>query len=540
MRLLAALLRQRARRDALQLALWLAGLAGLTAAATAAAVLDAFADEDDRREILAVAIATRTILIFRGTPNGVSDGAFAFFLLYAWIAMLGGLMAVLLAVRHTRGDEETGRAELIGATPAGRVLPLAATVLHGVLAQLGLAVLTAAGLVAAGLEPHGSLVFGAALGASGVAFLGIGLLAAQVFGTARAASGASIAVVLAAYLVRGIGDAAGSPSDDLVRVTPAWPSWLSPIGYGQLTGAYVENDLAPLTAPLACGVVLIALVFALQSARDQGASLLPDRGGRARGGRLLSSSLGLAWRLSLPVLAAWSAGAVVAGLLATTLTAAIDELSGDLPQVVELLQARMGAIGSIEVAFVALFFGMVGILAACCAVQAGLRARQEESRGTAEAILATPVPRVRWLAEYGLVGVAVTAVMLAAAAAAGAFGAARGDHAETLVPVVLEAAAAQPPACLTFLGVTMLLVAAAPRIAATVAWTLVGLSGVLGFFGPVLGLPETVVDLSPFAHTPVPVGDGAGWSGGLWLAIAGVVAAGAGLVAMRRRELATD
>lgn len=536
---LLLLLRQRARRDLLQLALWIAGIVGMTVAATTA-VFDAFADEGDRREILAVAIATRTILIFRGTPNGVSDGAFAFFLLYAWIAMLGGLMAVFLAVRHTRADEETGRAELVAATPAGRVLPLAATVIHGILSQLVLGALVAVGLILAGLEARGSLVFGAALAASGIAFLGLGLVTAQVFGTARGASGAAVATVLAAYLLRGIGDAAGTPSEDLVTVEPAWPSLLSPIGYGQLTGAYVEDDLAPLAVPLACGILLAVLVFWMQSVRDQGASLLPDRGGRAHGGRLLGTSLGLAWRLGLPILAGWTAGAIVAGLLATTLTGAIDELAGDVPQIVELLQARMGAVASIEEAFVALFFGMVGILAACCGVQVGLRARHEETRGTAEPVLATPVPRVRWLAEYGLVGAAAVCIMLAAAAAAGALGAARSDHADTLVPVVMEAAAAQAPACLTFLGVTLLLVAVAPRAAAPAAWTLVGLSGILAFFGPVLGLPDAVIDLSPFTHTPVTVDDDPDWTGAAWLVAAGLVATAAALAGMRRRELATE
>ena len=64
-------------------------------------------------------------------------------------------------------------------------------------------------------------------------------------------------------------------------MTPAWPSWLSPIGYGQFTGAYVENDLTPLLIPLAFAAALIALVFGLQAVRDQGASLVAGRAGRA-------------------------------------------------------------------------------------------------------------------------------------------------------------------------------------------------------------------------------------------------------------------
>ena len=92
---LMVLLRQRIRRDRLQLALWIVGIAVL-AYASMTAVFDTYGEEQDRKEILGVAIATRTILVFRGTPNGTDDGAFAFFLLFAWLALMGGLMSTCL------------------------------------------------------------------------------------------------------------------------------------------------------------------------------------------------------------------------------------------------------------------------------------------------------------------------------------------------------------------------------------------------------------------------------------------------------------
>ena len=38
-------------------------------------------------------------------------------------------MAILLVVRHTRAEEETGRAELVGAGVVGRHAPLAAALI---------------------------------------------------------------------------------------------------------------------------------------------------------------------------------------------------------------------------------------------------------------------------------------------------------------------------------------------------------------------------------------------------------------------------
>lgn len=115
----ALLWRQRLCRDWLQLCIWIASIA-LLAAVSMSAVQSAFDSQAERKNILATMIAGRSILIFRGTPNGTSDGAFTFLLLFTFSALMAGLMSVFLATRHTRGDEEAGRAELIAATPAGR------------------------------------------------------------------------------------------------------------------------------------------------------------------------------------------------------------------------------------------------------------------------------------------------------------------------------------------------------------------------------------------------------------------------------------
>jgi ABC-2 type transport system permease protein len=536
--LLNALLWQRLRRDRLQLVLWIVGTA-LLAYSSITAVFDTYGEEQDRREILGVAIATRTILVFRGTPNGVDDGAFAFFLLFAWLALMGGLMSTFLAVRHTRQEEEQGRAEAVAATPAGRILPMTATVVHGVLANVALGLFIALALVANGLDAGGSFVWGIATTVSGVAFLAFGLFAAQLFRTSRGANGLSVTFVLAAYLLRGIGDAAGTPSDDLLHVTPAWPSRLSPIGYGQFTGAYVENDLTPLLIPLVFAAALIALVFGLQAVRDQGASLLAGRPGRASARPLLSSSFGLAWRLNTSILLSWTAGAIATGLLATSLSSVIDQAATDAPQVLEVLRNAIGSDASIEEAFVAVFYGIVGILAACCAVQVGIRARQEEAHGSAELVLGTPVPRVRWLLEYWIVGVIVIVVVLAAAALAGIAGAGSAADPESLIPIVLEAAAAQLPACLVFLGLTLLVFAFLPRATIPIGWTTVGVAAILGTWGPILQVPEWLVDLSPFAHSPVPSGGEADWTGGFWMLGIGLAAAAMAVWSMRRRELAS-
>ena len=100
------------------------------------ACADTYGTEQDRASLLAAALANPVILLFRGLPSGTGEGAFIAFLIFPWLALLAALMSTFLAVRHTRGDEEAGRAELVAATPGrrARCRPSPRS-LHGLLAN---------------------------------------------------------------------------------------------------------------------------------------------------------------------------------------------------------------------------------------------------------------------------------------------------------------------------------------------------------------------------------------------------------------------
>jgi ABC-2 type transport system permease protein len=537
--LLWPLLAHRIRRDRIQLALWILGTAGLALMATTA-VADTFGDRAERESILRLTILAPAILVFRGTPNGGGEGEFTVFLILAFLALLAGLMSTFLAVRHTRGDEEQGRAELVESTPAGRTLPTVATVLHGVLANVALGVAIMIAFATSGLAVDGSAVAGAAVAATGVAFFAIGLVAAQLFRSSRGANGFSVAVVLAAYLVRGIGDALGESSDDGLVRTAAWPSWLSPIGWAQRTEPFAANDLTPVLLSIGLAVVLVGLVFWFQAARDSGASLLPELSGRDHAGPVLSGSVGLAWKLNSGAILAWAVGAAVFGALATTLTPLVDEIGAEVPVMVETLRRFVGDDATLEEAFVTTFFTMVGILAAAAALQVVIRARLEEAHGTAEPVLATPVPREWWLGGYAVVAAIAVVVVLGVSALAAAAGAQTADDPAAVAGGALQAAAAQVPAVLVYLAIGLLLLALAPRFAIPGAWSLLALGAFFGIFGELLGIPDWMHELSPFSHVPVPVDGEVDWTSGFWMLAIAAAGVAAAVVAMRRRELVTE
>ena len=165
-----ALLRQRVRRDWLQLLLWLLGTYALAAAAVGG-VAASYGTEPDRVAVLAAVMANPVIMLFRGLPSGAELDAFTLFLIFPFLAMMAAFMSTFLAVRHTRTEEELGRAELVGATPAGRTTPLIATIVHGCLANLALALLVFLAFVMGGFDPLGCLIAGLALDGAAAAWL---------------------------------------------------------------------------------------------------------------------------------------------------------------------------------------------------------------------------------------------------------------------------------------------------------------------------------------------------------------------------------
>ena len=538
------LVRQRMRRDRWQLLFWVAGT-GLLALVSAVGVANTYGDEAARNGILSLAISSPAILLLRGLPQGGGLDAFVFFEIFTYLALLAALMSTFLAVRHTRAEEESGRAELISSTPASRTLPAVATVVHGLVANVLVGAATWLGMLGGGLAMTGSLVTGVATAAVGTSFLGVGMLAAQAMRTARGANGVSSALVGLAFVLRGVGDALGTQTGATEMVS-RWPSWLSPIGWAQHTGAFTTNTLLPLLLNVTLAVVCFAAVLMFQGHRDTGASLLSARSSRTTAGALLSGTFGLAWRLHWPAVVGWSLGGAATGLLAGTLTGLVQQAAEADPSI----GAALGRIGSgsgasgsdpdaMTQALIGALFTIAGALAAGCAVQAIIRMRQEEASGTAELLLAAPVSRVRLLADYVVLGAIATVAVLAAATLAAVVGLVVSGQPSSLFGDVTAAAAAQLPAGLVYLGIAVLLFVLVPRTTIGAGWGLLALGIVVGIFGGLIGLPDWLRNISPFTHTPVTTGSTTDWSGGVWMLVVALALVGASVLFVRRRELAS-
>ena len=465
-----------------------------------------------------------------GQLNGSSVGALTAWRIGVWAALFCALMTIFIVIRHTRGDEEAGRLELVGSAVVGRQAALTAGLLTAVTASVAVAALLGVVLSALGLPVSGSVVFALAIGANGLAFTGIAAVAAQLAAGARGARGIAFGVLGAAFMLRAIGDSAG-PSG------PSWLTWTSPLGWVELTRPFDGQRWWVLALPCAVLAAGVGAAYALAARRDLGAGLLPDRPGRASASGLLRGPLSLAFRLQRGVLAGWAAG--VAFIFAASGAAAkgIGQLLGS-STALQREFTRLGGQTAITNAYLAALMVLAGLGAAGYATSAVLRLRAEETDGLAEPLLATAAGRIRWGLSHVAVAVFGAAVLLAVAGLAAGLGyGLRAGSAGPQAARMIGAAMAQLPASLVIAGVAVALVGLLPGACVAGAWTVLGVVVFIDLFGEALQLSHWLLDISPFTHAPRLPGGTVSAAPLLWLCLAALAFSAVGLAALRRRDI---
>jgi ABC-2 type transport system permease protein len=263
------------------------------------------------------------------------------------------------------------------------------TAAFAITAAVNLVIALLIGLVTTAGQPFaGSLALGLSLASMGWIFAAAGAVTAQLSQGHRTATGAGLAAVGAATVLRIAGDAAGPDHAQAL-------SWFTPVGWMQRLHAFTHPQwwifgLAGVTV-----AVLSATAYALEDGRDLGSGWLADRLGPATAAPHLRSPLALAWRLHRGTLLVVTAGFALIGLL---LGAVADGAAQAGPQLGTFL-AKLGVSNSGQALIVLMIYIFAEVTSAYAIVVA-LLPRSEEVAGLAEPLLATPVSRLRWAGSH--------------------------------------------------------------------------------------------------------------------------------------------
>ena len=243
------LLRLAVRRDRVTLVAWAAGMAMFVAATTAMFGQSLARQADLVRETQMV--ATNAGMRLLGLTSGPSVGGYLLHREYVTLAVLAALMSMFAVIRHTRQNEELGRAEILGSTVVGRYADLAAGVVVAAAANVLLALLVARG----DRDQRAASCWcdaGRRIRCSGRTGLG-GSDRGDVPALSHDPRSRGDLIGRSRLRVRSQRHRqhVGKRRWSRRHVTSAWPAWLSPIGWGQQTRPFGGGHWWPLLIAVA-------------------------------------------------------------------------------------------------------------------------------------------------------------------------------------------------------------------------------------------------------------------------------------------------
>jgi ABC-2 type transport system permease protein len=467
--------------------------------------------------------------LFYGVPHDLTTvGGYTAWRAGGILAIFAGVLGIFASTRAIRGEEESGRSELVLAGALSRVGAFVAALLSlgAMLAIVWFA--TGVGLLAGGLPFAGSWYLALAVMTPALVYVGVGCVAAEIMPTRRSALGTAGAVLGIDFILRVVAD----------TVDVGVFRWFIPLGWAEELRPFSGSRAAVLILPGACSAVLLFIAARIHAGREVGAGLVAARDTAPPRLRLLSSPTTFAFRLERIPLAVWTIG--VAGFAFVVGTVAKSVAGAGLSAEVRRQIAKFGGIdiasaaGYVGLTF--LFFVLVIGLFACSQLSA---ARGEESSNRLETLFALPYGRLRWLGGRLVLATAAVCALAASAGAGVGLGAA-ATGADLSFGRALEAGLNCVPAALLLLGVGVLLFAALPRYAVGLMYAAVAASFLWELVGALVNAPAWALDLSPFHHiAPVPAQSIAVTSAVVMLAI-GASAALVGVFGFRARDLATE
>ena len=490
--LVARLALRNARRGAL---IW--GLVfGLTVAVTVLAYESTFGTPVERTALLRGIGANAGFRAMFGQAREIDTVAgFTAWRTMGFLPLIAGVWGLLVATRLLRGEEDSGRWELLLTGPLTRAGATLATLSGIVAATLALFLPTAVGLLLAGVLPGdlplgGSLWLALALSAAAPAFAVVGAVMAQLAPTRREAAALAGFAFVVLFTLRVAADGAESLG---------WLRWCTPLGWIEemrpLTGAR-PLALLPL---LAWTIGLGALAVWLAGRRDAGSAPLARRDEHPPHRLLLRSHSTLALRESLGGLLGWSLALGFTGLLYGLLAKSVADLARDSAGLREHVSREVGE--QVDIlstdGYIAVVFVFIAVVLALYAATHATAARTEESSGRLETLLAQPLGRREWIVGRLAMGAACCVVVALVTALAAWVGVVvRGS--ELSLFDMLKTALNMLPVVALFLGVAFLGLAFVPRHTGAIAFGAIGGAYLWEQTGALVQAPGWTLAISPF------------------------------------------
>lgn len=520
-----SLLRFDLSRDKVRVALWVVLLAVMVVG-VASSWDRLYPTSDERLQLVAILSGNPALTALLGPLNNpLSTGGLTVWRIGVGTVLVLGLVNIFTITRHVRGEEQSGRSEMLLAGRTSRVASLWAAVFVTVIAGLAFVAIGTGLMVAVGLAAAPSVLFTGTAAAAAWVFTGVSALTNQITRSSRAANGIASGILVLTWAIAGLGNL----QNNLLQ-------WFSPFGWITKADPFGGNHWEVLIVPLGATAILLVIATALQSRRDLAAGALRQRVGAANAGAALRGAHSLAWRLERSTLAWWVLGYLAVGAFIGASRDALVQFADSSPALTDIFEA-LGGPGAIIDAFLATYVGLGGVVAAFFAVSIVMRLDHEERAGHTSVALTTVTRRSRWMSAYVLLALVGSALILVALGAVIglAFGLQGGSVLDE-VPRLLQASLAWLPAIVLVIGLTVALIGLLPKWASA-AWVIVAAFALITELGPVFGLPSWIVNVSPFSHIAKAPAEALSTAPLVALTVSGLLLAIVGYIAFQVRDI---
>ena len=482
-----SLLRLALRRDRVRLSVWIAVLTMMMVYAPNTIKLE-YPDEPQR--LARVNLLKTPAGMMLGGPmfggNETDLGAMMANELMLTLIVAASILAISTVIRHTRAEEENGTAELVLSSVVGRYArTYAALILVGGVNAI-LAVTVTLAMASTGFRIVDTAAM--CLGITGVAmvFAAVAAVTAQLWRQARTATGAAMAALAVAALVRGIGDVINNSGSAL--------SWFSPIAWAQQMRPFVDLRWWPFAPLVVLAIALMALAAWLESRRQYDDGVIPSTGEKPNA-HPITGVFGLHLTMQRGQTIGWTVGLFLAGLAFGSMTKSLLDAAKDNELLARVLatQGRDGVYTTLT--------QFLAAAATAYVVSAVLRVYNDEESGLGEAVLAGAVSRWKWLGTAVAAALVGSIVLMFFAGLGNGLGAGLTlGEPGTIVKLTL-AGLAYVPAMAVPAGLAALAVAVKQT---WIGWLAVTFVVVSLYLGALLHLPRWLIDLSPVGRTTVP------------------------------------
>lgn len=466
--------------------IWLL-LPGLIAIGTVSSYSSMFTTQQQLLEFINESISNPVVIGMHGHVLTNTLAGLSAWKIKVLSQLVVGIFNIIVVIKLTRSEEESGRFELLGSTVVGRQSHLASALLVAFGTNLVMGLLITLGL-SSKLPLAGSIAMGLMIALSGCLFGAMAGTAAQIADGARTASSIAISAFAAMFILSFLNNTNAEPGGLLLLTPFSWFFAIRPFA----------GERFWIFAVILCLIFAFTIVaFMLSSKRDVGAGIFHPRSGRSEAAPRFKSSFALSWRLQRGMLLGWTAALGVFGFGIGSVNQTVAKMFSDSPSMASWVQEYGGP----NEAFLALVLFVMALFTSAYALLAVLRLRSEETSMRAEPLLSASVERVKWAVShiiFAIIGSAIimTVIGITSGLSSGVIaGDVWGEISKTL-----GASIEKLPSIWVMTGIAVLLFGLLPKIATGLSWGIFGIFLIIQSVWELGQVNQVIFNLSPFAY----------------------------------------